>query len=169
MMGVGKSTIGRLVAEHTACGFFDTDAEVVATTGVPIADLWTAEGEEVFRGFETAAITTAAELDGPTVVATGGGAVLASGNVVTMKGSGVVVWLTAPPFVLAERIVTAGGAGRPLLAGADPVLDDADARLAAILEGRRKRYEAAADHILATEGRTIDAVAGELEELWRPM
>jgi shikimate kinase len=167
MMGVGKSTIGRLVAEHTSCGFFDTDDEVVATTGVPIGDLWAAEGEAVFRGFETAAIATAAGLDGPTVIATGGGAVLAPSNLAVMKGSGVVVWLTAPPTDLAERIAAAGGPGRPLLATA-PARDDADV-LATVLEARRKRYAAAADHVVATEGRTIDAVGGELEALWRPM
>lgn len=164
MMGVGKTTIGRLVAERTACGFLDTDDEVVAAAGTPIPDLWAAGGETRFRELEEAAIAAAALLDTPTVIATGGGAVLRASNVTTMKGSGTVVWLTAPPAELAGR-TTATEGRRPLLDGdGAPV----GAVLAALLEQRRHRYEVAADHIVVTEGRSIDAVVAELESLWRP-
>ncbi|MFF2562044.1 shikimate kinase, partial [Kitasatospora sp. NPDC058060] len=74
--GSGKSTVGRLLAERLGVGFRDTDADIEATVGKPIPDIFVDEGEPHFRALEAAAVRAAAEgHDG--VLALGGGAVLA--------------------------------------------------------------------------------------------
>lgn len=74
-MGVGKSTVGRLLAERLGCAYRDTDDDIVAEQGRTIADIFVDEGEPVFRAVEKQAVQRAlAEHDG--VLALGGGSIL---------------------------------------------------------------------------------------------
>lgn len=158
MMGTGKSTVGRLAADLIGIGLVDTDAEIASRTGCSIAQLWGEQGEAAFRNMEAAAVIRAAD-GADAVIATGGGVVLDPDNVAAMKHSGNVVWLTAPVRELAKRI--GDGAGRPLLEGTDTRKG-----LAALLARRWSSYEQAADLILPMGGRTPEAAASRIEELW---
>lgn len=138
-MGAGKSTVARLVAERRP-GFaaVDLDALVEARAGAPIAEIFRTRGEPAFRALEAevlAELLTSAE---PLVIATGGGAPCQPGAIERMRAAGVVIWLCAPPEVLAARAL---GDTRPLLSG----LDHAGAAryLASQLEVRRPFYEQA--------------------------
>ena len=74
-MGVGKSTVGVLLAERLGCRFRDTDEDIVAEQGRTVADIFVDEGEPVFRAVEKQAVRRAlAEHDG--VLALGGGSIL---------------------------------------------------------------------------------------------
>lgn len=160
MMGSGKTEVGRRVADMLALPFVDTDDDVRSRLGRSIAAVWDERGEAGFRDLEEAEIARVAAATGSRVVATGGGAVLREGNIAAMRSSGVVVWLTAPPEVLAARV--GDGHGRPLLAG------DASAEaLAAVLSRRRDRYRAAADWEIETSGRAAPEVASEVAGRWR--
>lgn len=152
--GAGKSTAGRIAAIDLGVPFWDTDELIEADSGAPVAEIWTREGEEAFRALEAEVV---ARLSGAVgIVATGGGAVLDPANRAAMKGT--VIWLTASPTTVAERI---DPTGRPLLAGANVA-----ERIEALLEEREHLYEEMAGHILATDGLDVRAVADRIARLW---
>jgi len=161
MMGTGKSTVARIVARRLDRPFADTDARVAARAGRSVAQLFTELGERRFRALEAEEVRWVAALRGQ-VVAVGGGAVLDSGNVTQLRGTGDLVLLDGDPTELAARIAAQrdDAAGRPLLASAaDPA-----AALAALRAARDEAYLAAASHAVDTTGRSPDEVADDV--LW---
>lgn len=121
MMGSGKTTVGRLLAEHLGADLVDSDAQVEADTGRTVAEIWAQEGEPAFRRLEAAALRAALDpgRSRPAVVAAAGGVVLDEANRALLRdGDHEVVWLRAAPTTLAERVGDDPG-HRPLLAG-DP-------------------------------------------------
>lgn len=155
MMGAGKSTVGRLVAERTGRPFVDTDDLVEQAAGRTIPELFDAEGEEGFRALEADALREALGRQ-HAVVAVGGGAVVSEDNRRVMREGGEVVWLTAAPRVLAERV--GADSGRPLIVGAD-----VEGRLAGLSQDRRSAY-ADCDRRIDTAGLTPDEVADAVLE-----
>jgi shikimate kinase len=114
-MGTGKSTLGRLCAAELGYGFCDSDHVLEARAGCSIADLFARDGEAQFREREREVIqelAAAANL----VIATGGGAVMDTGNAARLRENGLVVLLTAPPDVILKRV--GRSRTRPLLANA---------------------------------------------------
>lgn len=158
MMGSGKSAVGQALATRTRSLFLDTDVLVEDAAGLAVGEVFEEEGEAAFRVRESEAIRAAAGV-AEAVVATGGGAVLLADNVRSMKASGPVVWLQAHPVTLAARI--GPGPGRPLLMDVNVA-----ERLSQILADRSEAYEAAADHIVATDDSTVAEVAVLVEKLW---
>jgi len=156
MMGSGKSAVGRTLASMLGRPFVDTDAEIEARSGRPIPAIFAAEGEAAFRALEAAVIAEVAGRDGQ-VIATGGGAVVNPANRAALRASGLVFWLDAPPAVLLERAAAQGLAGRPLLAGPDPL-----GRLTALAAQRAAAYAEAAHHRVETAGLGVEAVAGSI-------
>jgi shikimate kinase len=159
MMGSGKSTVGMAVAADLGLDFVDTDLLVASVTESSITELWDDEGEQSFRHLESQMIASAAAGE-PVVVATGGGAVLDGTNIDVMRSSGLVVWLTAAPSTLAERVGRDGS--RPLLAQADDPVE----RLDTLLGEREARYREAAHATVATDGKTVESVADEVLAVW---
>ncbi len=154
MMGSGKSVAGRRLAERLGQDFFDTDSIVEHLAGRTIEALWSEEGEESFRRLESMCVTRLADEAG--VVSTGGGVVLRSENVDTMKSSGPVVWLRASAETLIRRL--GNGRNRPLLAGGD-----LDRRVRELVEQRSGSYTNAATLILDTDELTIEQVVDAVE------
>lgn len=159
MMGSGKTTVGEAVAAALDLSFIDTDLLITSVSARSIPDLWEEDGEESFRALERRMIASAADA-GPAVVATGGGAVLDDENIERMRSSGLVLWLTASPETLEDRIGRLGG--RPLLEGGQP-----GHRLGVLLAERRDRYAAAAHTEVSTEARAASEVVAEVIERWR--
>lgn len=147
MMGVGKSTVGPLLADVLGRGFVDTDLEIERTAGRSVSEIFDQDGEARFRELERAAIEDALDRKPSAVIALGGGAIVQPGMLDRLKGRGVVVYLRATPEALDDRIGDA--ASRPLLAGLPSAARVA--RLAALLEARRPFYERA-DHLIDAEG-----------------
>lgn len=155
MMGVGKSTIGRIVAERLGRTLIDTDAAVEHAAGRTVREIFADEGEESFRARESAALETALESAPPAVIATGGGVVLAERNRHVLGGAAArVVWLSAEPSTLIERLrASSGGAGsRPLLDG------DAAGTLQRMCAERESLYRSVADAIVRVDQRSVSDV-----------
>src|SRR5690606_35585310 len=100
--GTGKSTVGRHLAEKWGCAAVDSDQAIEEASGKTISELF-AEGEPKFREMERQ-IVALLSVAGPMVVSLGGGAILDPTSRQRIREAGHVVWLTAPPDVLAERI-----------------------------------------------------------------
>ena len=152
--GAGKSTVGALLAIRLAVSFTDTDAEVEAVAGKPVADIFIEDGEAVFRELERAAVAAVLERsDG--VVALGGGAVLEPVTQRRLAGQTVVYLQTG--FATAARRVGLGQA-RPLLIG------NPRATLKALLDQRLPVYASLATITVPTDDREAEQVAAEVAE-----
>lgn len=152
MMGSGKTVVGRACAERLGRPFLDTDELVEAAAGLPVPEIFAAEGEDGFRRREAQAVADACSAREASVIGCGGGAVLDPRTRSRIRQAGFVVWIAAPPATLAARV--GSGAGRPLLAGAPP-----SAELERLLELREPAYRDAAHAVVDSEGRSVDAVA----------
>lgn len=152
LMGAGKSTVGAVVAERIGRPFVDTDDVVEAMTGRSVADIFAAGGESEFRQLERRAVADVCAAPTPSVIACGGGAVLDPENRRLLRNAGLVVWLQAPPAVLADRAARSGE--RPLLAGGG-----AQATLERLASVREAAYESTADVTVDTVATSIDEVA----------
>jgi shikimate kinase len=104
MMGSGKTTVGRVLAERLGRGFVDSDEVIQSRTGRTVREIFESDGEAAFRVLETDALLDALEWREPLVVAAAGGVVLAEENRQALRqGAARIVWLTAPVAVLAAR------------------------------------------------------------------
>ena len=149
LMGSGKSTIGRRLADELGRPFVDADDVVVERAGRPIAAIFAADGEAEFRRIEAAVLADLLGGDEPHVIATGGGAVLDAATCAVLAERAEVVWLRGSPRTLALRL--GDDATRPLLG------DDPEAALERLEGQRRERYEAVADVVVDVDD--LDAAA----------
>jgi shikimate kinase len=117
MMGAGKSSIGRRLAQRLGLGFVDADAEIEAAAGMTIAEIFARDGESYFRSGEARVIARLLD-QGPQVLATGGGAFMNGETRASIGQKGISVWLKADFEVLMRR-VKRRSADRPMLQG-DP-------------------------------------------------
>ncbi|HUY66427.1 MAG TPA: shikimate kinase [Acidimicrobiales bacterium] len=113
MMGAGKTTVGRLLAQRLGWRHLDSDVQVAAETGHSVPALFAERGEAAFRAEESRVLVAALSGTEPVVVSAAGGVVLSVANRDLLARSGTVVWLRADPRVLARRV--GSGEGRPLL------------------------------------------------------
>ena len=118
MMGAGKSSIGRRLAQRLGVTFVDADAEIEAAAGMTIAEIFATYGEPYFRSGEQRVIARLLE-SGPRVLATGGGAFMNPETRAGVRQKGVSVWLKAEFEVLMRRVKRRATADRPMLQG-DP-------------------------------------------------
>lgn len=152
MMGAGKSSAGRALAEQLGIPFLDSDAEVERMAGRTVAEIFARDGEARFRELERDVIARAAGTRA--VVALGGGAPAQPAVAGLLRASGLRVYLRATPARLAARLGDA--ADRPLLAGLDAAARVA--RLEALLREREAAY-ASADLVVDAEDGDVPSVA----------
>jgi shikimate kinase len=153
--GAGKSTVAALLGEALGVDVRDTDADIEASTGQAIGDLFVTEGEAHFRALEVDAVAAAlAEHRG--VLALGGGAVMRPETQEVLRGH-TVVFLDVGLAEAASRVGLAST--RPLLLG------NVRSQMKALLDARRPMYEAVATHVVLTDRRTPEDVAEEILSL----
>ena len=144
MMGAGKTSVGKRVAQRLGLPFVDADAEIETAAGMTIPEIFAKHGEPSFRDGERQVI--ARLMDGEQkVLATGGGAFINAETRATIKQGGVSVWLKADFEVLMARVRRKGN--RPLLQTADP-----DATMRKLIADRYPIY---ADADIAVESRDV--------------
>lgn len=150
--GSGKTTVGRLVADKCGVTFRDTDADIEATTGKTVSDIFVEDGEPRFRELEVAAVATAlAEHDG--VLALGGGAVTSEAVRRQLQGHRVV-FLDVGLAAAAQRVGFAQS--RPLL------VVNPRAELKRLMDERRPLYDAVATATVSTDDQDPEDVAAEV-------
>lgn len=151
MMGSGKTTVGRLVAERTGREFIDLDEMIEQRVEKRIVDIFSESGEDAFRELETETLRDAA---GAThaVIATGGGVVIRPENRRILQDLGIVVWLDAPPDELLKRI--GDDESRPMIHGKNPLK-----RLERLISERRGFYADASHIHLDTSELTPEEIA----------
>ena len=163
MMGSGKSTVGRVLAEALNYTFVDADDTVEQVAGKSIPEVFADEGEEAFRELETACLREISSYV-RCVVATGGGAAVRDTNWANMR-VGVSVYLEGDAPLLAARALADGGsAARPMLKTDDPEVADEAKRLADLLATRRSRYELADVKVSIAAGKGKDDSKGASPE-----
>src|SRR5688500_8083262 len=154
MMGAGKTTVGRALAQRLRRRFVDTDKVLVERCGVPIATIFEIEGEDGFRRREAGVLDEVSREAG-LVIATGGGAILLAENRALMRSRGTVIYLRARLESLWER--TRHDASRPLLATADP-----RGTLDSLLQAREPLYLEAAHLVMDTGAQSAGTLVARL-------
>ncbi|MBB3391172.1 shikimate kinase [Rhizobium sp. BK275] len=103
LMGAGKSSVGRLIAQQLGVPFIDSDIEIERVSRMTITELFAAYGEEEFRALEARVMKRLLK-GGPRVVSTGGGAFINARTRRHIKKGGLSVWLKADLDVLWDRV-----------------------------------------------------------------
>ena len=158
MMGVGKSTVGRLLASQLHGDFVDTDDEIERAAGMSIAEIFERFGEDYFRDGERRVIARLID-GGPKVIATGGGAFINDATRALIKEKCHSVWIDADLDILIARVSRRNH--RPLLVGKDPRIVMTE------LFSKRSPIYALADFRVCSDaaphGKTVDQILKALE------
>lgn len=141
--GSGKSTVGRQLARRLGWEFADSDALIEQRLGCSIREFFEREGEAAFRDVEEEVIAQLGRSQRPTVIATGGGAVIRPANRQHLREAGHVIYLRSTPDEVYRRL--RHDRNRPLLQVADPL-----ARIRELFEQRDPLYREAAHFIIET-------------------
>lgn len=163
LMGVGKSSVGRRLANALELPFRDADTEVEAAAGRSIKDIFADMGEAAFREGERRVIARLLD-EPPHVLATGGGAFMNAETRALLKSKALVVWLKADLDILARRVGRKDT--RPLLKDADPMAvlkAQAEARYPTYAEAHLTVQTGDTPHHVAV-GQVIDGLTRYLEE-----
>jgi len=153
--GCGKSAIGRELARRLRVPFVDSDRVIESRAGCTIASLFEHEGEAAFREREAHTLAALAG-EGPSVIATGGGAVLRPDNRALLRSQTLCVFLDAGHDLLWKRLRR--DRRRPLLQVADP-----EARLRELSAERDPLYRETAHIVVRTDGLPFNRLVDEVE------
>ncbi len=154
MPGAGKSVVGRELAGRLGVPFVDLDAEIEREAGATVSEIFAQDGEPGFRAREAAALVDQSAND-PSVVACGGGVVLEPANRITLRNTGVAVFLDVPLEQLRDRVRPA--ADRPLIRGSGD--------LERLLADREPLYREFAAHVVDGTGTPDEVADAIVEEL----
>ena len=160
--GAGKSEAAQRAGELLRRAVVTMDRELERRFGCTISEYVAAHGWEAFRGEEAALVRELSARD-RLIIDTGGGVVEREENVAALRANGRLIWLTADPSVIAERL--SGATDRPSLSGEQSFLEE----ISEVLERRRPLYNAAADAIIDTDHREPYDIAREVVSVWRAL
>lgn len=153
-MGAGKTTISDYLSAMFAMDIIEMDQVIAEREEMSIPDIFATYGEEYFRDLETNLLIEM-QSHKNTVISCGGGAALRERNVAEMKKNGRVVFLTASPETIYERVKDSDD--RPALNGRKNVKG-----ISELMEQRREKYEASADIVINTDDKTVLQICEEL-------
>ncbi|MDA3882111.1 MAG: NAD(P)-binding domain-containing protein [Bacteroidales bacterium] len=161
LMGSGKTSHGRVLAEKIGYDFKDTDDEIVVKEQRSISDIFAQDGEAHFRKLERNELASGFNSPNPTLLSCGGGIVTHEENRKVLNTNSLVVWLFATPQAIIARTNIQK---RPLLQVADP-----EKKLEEIYAERKGMYAETADIVFSTEKKmkdtNADIIIQELEHI----
>ena len=155
-MGVGKTTVGTLLAKQLGYGFVDMDVEIEKNTGMPISEIFRIKGEAKFRELESQLVDELSQKDG-LVIACGGGVVADAAKAEKLRATSRMVYLTASLDEIVRR--TSVDNNRPLLDVFDPV-----ETASKLLAKREPVYMKYAEITVDTTGKTPEKVVSTILE-----
>src|SRR5690606_25614967 len=155
LMGCGKTSVGRRLSAKLELPFVDADEEIELAAGKTISEIFADHGETYFRDGERKVIARLL-MNGPQVLATGGGAFMNAETRENIKKAGISIWLKADLPVLMKRVMRRDN--RPLLKTADP-----EARMRELMEERYPIY-AQADVVTYSRDVPHDVIVEEIIE-----
>ena len=153
-MGAGKSTVARELKKQLEMNYVEMDQLIVEQRGMAITDIFEEYGETYFRNLESNVLIELQKRK-QTIVSCGGGIVVREDNKDHMKKNGRVVFLTATPNTVYERVKNS--TERPILNNNMNV-----EFISQLLEKRRTLYEEAADITVATDGKSVSEICDEI-------
>ena len=153
-MGSGKSTISNALHQMYAMDVIEMDQVIADREGMSISKIFETHGEEYFRNLETGLLRELQNRKG-VVISCGGGVPMRDENVIEMKKNGKVILLTASPETILDRVKN--NHDRPLLENNKNV-----DFISELMEKRRSKYEAAADIIIQTDGKSEFEICEEI-------
>lgn len=153
--GTGKSTVAELLATRLGWEAISTDAQIVEKAQMNIPDIVARDGWEHFRNLETEVCLALKDRD-RLVIDTGGGLILRPDNVKALKPNGLVFWLTAAVTTITRRI--SDDTQRPALTAGKTFVEE----IREVLTERTPKYQAAADHIIATDDLSPEEIASRI-------
>ena len=153
-MGVGKSTISQTFKEVFAMDVIEMDQIIAQNNGMSISEIFEFHGEEYFRQEETNLLKSCKSKRNQ-IISCGGGVAMRQTNVDEMKKSGKVILLTATPKTILHRVE--GSHDRPLLEN-----NKTEEYISDLMEARRPAYEAAADIVINTDGKSAYEICEEI-------
>lgn len=154
-MGAGKTSVARRLARTCGVASVDMDTYIERREGKKVKDIFAASGEEGFRAVETDVLRELAAAENPMLVSCGGGVVVTPENHEVFREGGFVVYLEVTADEAASRI--SDTSTRPLFQN----LEAARARCAE----RLPLYEAVADVTVSTAGRSVPAIARDVQRV----
>lgn len=160
-MGSGKTSIGMKLGRAFSYEFLDSDAQIEEEQQKTINDIFAEQGETAFRDMETEFLKRLADKQEKFVLGTGGGMPMREENAAILKQIGLVVFLKAGQEELIKRLTN--DTTRPLLA-----VSDVREKVETLYAKRLPVYEAAADYVLETDGKSFYAMIKEIEEVCFP-
>ncbi len=154
MMGSGKTTIGKLLAEKFSMfSFTDTDEEIVKTEKLSINEIFVQKGEKYFRELETKILNKYLDSDN-NIISTGGGIIESEDNLNNLKKKSIVIYLEADADTIYNRIKN--NKERPLLN-----VKDMKIKIEDILSQRLSKYKQA--HIIVdTQNKSFNIIINEI-------
>ncbi len=158
--GSGKSTLAGLLASELGMPVVSLDEEIVKKAGKRIPEIVAEHGWDHFRDLESEVVETFAAGDG-WIIDAGGGVILREKNVENLRRNGLLVWLTAPPEVLIERIKE--DTERPALKDGKTFLEEVEE----VLEERLPLYRAAAHETVHVAGIAPEEAASRIARIFR--
>lgn len=156
--GTGKSTVGKILARKLGRTVVSTDAEIVKRANLSVPEIVKQFGWDHFRDLESAVCRDVAAQD-QLIIDTGGGAILRPENVEALRKTGTLIWLTATVDTITRRI--GGDTQRPSLTGTKSFTDE----IREVLNERTPKYQAAAAHVVSTDGISSAQVADRILQL----
>jgi XRE family aerobic/anaerobic benzoate catabolism transcriptional regulator len=155
LRGAGKSTIGRLLADHRGIPFLELDHEIEKEAGLGVAEIMELHGQAGFRRLERGVLDRLITLHPKAVIAAGGGIVAEAPTFTRLLEACLTIWVKAAPEAHMQRVIDQGDL-RPMRDNRRAMAD-----LRAILASREALY-ARADIQLETTGRDIETTLAAL-------
>lgn len=157
-MATGKTTIGKALVKHLGkrYKFIETDQLIIQEVGKSIPEIFTEQGEEKFREYESSLCEKISKLN-KVVISCGGGVVLNPVNIDNLRKNCYIILLTASIEEIYKRIIKDGKKSRPLIEKGEHL-----EMIKKILTNRQPLYDAAADIIIDTSGGVIDEIVAKI-------